>query len=248
MSVNKIKSALLSVLLISATNSFADTAYVTDSITVGIFKSSDLKGEPLERLPSGALLDILQSSADVAKVKSGSGKIGWMRTTFLTTNLPANIQLENTVHELSKANVAIDRRDKEIKKLKDVAKQAKKDTGWMKAEMEKARKKAAELSKQLKAEQSQVSEVDSQTDSLASQVDELTAKNTDLEQRLAATLLLNDIVEPNDIAEEKDLSLNKVSSLWGVAGLVLGLVAGFAAGFYWLDRRVRQRFGGVRVY
>ena len=244
----KLNAVLLPALLLSATYSHADTAYVTDSITVGIFKASDLKGEPLERLPSGALLDVLQSTADVAEVKSGSGKTGWVRATFLTTNLPATIQLKNSDRELSKANTALDKANVEIKKLEKTAKKASKDAGWMKAEMEKARKKAAALEKQLKSKQSQASEVEQQADTLDSQLDELKAKNADLEQRLAATLLISGAAELDEVVEESAGQSIKAVFSWPIVTLILGLAAGFAAGFYWLDRRVRQRFGGVRVY
>lgn len=244
----KINVILLPALLLSANYSHADTAYVTDSITVGIFKTENLKGEPLERLPSGALVDVLQSTADVAEVKSGSGKKGWMRTTFLTTNLPATIQLENADHELSKANAALDKAKKEIEQLEKKAKKSIKDAGWMKAEMEKARKKAAALAKQLKSKQSQASEVDQQADTLESQLEELKAQNASLEQRLGATLMINSVAEPDEAAEENVTQQGESTFPWSIVTLILGLVAGFAAGFYWLDRRVRQRFGGARVY
>jgi len=244
----KISLILLPAALLSASYSQAETAYVTDSITVGIFASSKLKGEPLERLSSGDLVDILQSTADVAEVKSGSGKRGWMRTTFLTTNLPVSIQLENSDHELSKVNAALDKARQQIKALEKTAKKASKDAGWMKAEMEKARKKAATLETTVKSKQRQASEVDQQADTLASQLDELTAKNADLEQRLAATLLINAPAEVEGVKEENVLSQDEPTFPWSIVALIVGLGLGFAAGYYWLDRRVRQHFGGVRVY
>jgi len=245
---NKIHALLLPALLMSATYSHADTAYVTDSITVGLFSDSKLKGEPLERLPSGALVDVLQSTADVAEVKSGSGKTGWMRISFLTKNLPATIQLENADHELNKAHAALDKAKRKIEKLEKTAKQAGKDAGWMKAEMEKARKKAASVEAQLKSKQGQAIEVEQQAETLDSQLAELKQQNADLEQRLAATLLINAVEEVEAVKEEDVLPQDESSFPWAIVTLILGLALGFAAGFYWLDRRVRQRFGGVRVY
>lgn len=241
----KISAVLLPAVLLSASYSYADTAYVTDSITVSIFNSAELQGAPLERLPSGALVDVLQSTADVAKVKSGSGKIGWMRTTFLTTNLPATIQLENADHELNKANAALGKANKEVEQLQKKAKKAGKDVAWMKVEMEKARKKAAKLEAQLKSKQGQASEIDQQADTLESEINQLKALNDSLEQRLAATLLINGFEE----AEEENIPQEAgVAFPWRIVTLILGLVAGFAAGYFWLDQRVRKRFGGVRVY
>ncbi len=239
---------MLPALLMQAAYSYANTAYITDSITVGIFKDSELKGEPLERLPSGALVDVLQSSAGVAEVKSGSGKTGWVRTTFLSTNLPATIKLENADHELSKVTAALDKAKKKIEQFEKTAKQAGKDAGWMKAEMEKARKKTATLEAQLKSKQGQASEVEQQAETLDAQLAELKAKNADLEQRLAATLLINTVAEVDEGEEENVLPQHESTFPWSIVVLIMGLGIGFAAGYYWLDRRVRQRFGGVRVY
>ena len=101
-------------LLLVSTNSIADTAYVTDTVTVAIFPTAELKGEPVERLLSGTLVSVMQSSKGVAQVKTSAGNTGWLRTDFLTTNLPAVIKLENAQHELSKANTELNEADEKI--------------------------------------------------------------------------------------------------------------------------------------
>lgn len=35
---------------------------------------------------------------------------------------------------------------------------------------------------------------------------------------------------------------------WLIAAAIAAFIAGCGAGYYWLDRRVRKRFGGLRVY
>jgi SH3 domain protein len=35
---------------------------------------------------------------------------------------------------------------------------------------------------------------------------------------------------------------------WGIAGVGVALVGGFVAGLTWLDRRIRRRHGGFRIY
>jgi len=114
--------------------------------------------------------------------------------------------------------------------------------------MEKARKKAAAVETKLKSKQGQASEVAQQAETLDAQLAELTLKNADLEQRLAATLMINAVEEVEAVKEENVLPQDESSFPWAIVTLTLGLALGFAAGFYWLDRRVRQRFGGVRVY
>lgn len=245
---------LAAALLLSANYVHADTAYVTDTVTVAIFTSTELKGEPVERLISGTLVDVLQSSGSVAEVKTSSGKTGWLRISFLTTNLPAVIKLENAQHELSKANTELNAANEQLadleKELTAVKKEASavKDLGWMKAELAKARKKAATLEKQLKSQAAEASEAGQQTETFEQQIVTLEAEKQDLQQRLAATLLINGTAPGfNEVADES-VTPTTSSMTWGIVALILGLVAGFGACYFWLDRRLRQRFGGVRVY
>lgn len=246
--------SLAATLLLSANYVHADTAYITDTVTVAIFSSTELKGEPLERLISGTLVDVLQSSGKVAEVKTSSGKTGWLRTSFLTTNLPAVIKLENAQHELSKANTELNAANEQLAELeKELAAVKKgavaaKDLGWMKAELAKARKKAAALEKQLKSQAAEASEAGQQTATFEQQIATLEADKHDLEQRLAATLLINGEAAVFDEITDESVTPTTSSITWGIVALILGLVAGFGACYYWLDRRLRQRFGGVRVY
>ena len=248
--------SLAGVLLQAAHTAQADTAYITDSVTVGIFASADLSGDPLERLVSGTLVDVLKTNNGMAQVKSSSGKTGWLRTSFLAASLPASIKLENAESELSKlsarlndANVTITKLKKEAGELKKQAASAK-DVGWMRAEMEKARDKAAKLEKQLQSKDVQVTEAGEQSQSFEKQLATLQAENQDLEQRLAAAMLISvqADVQPQSSQVQTDSSAPATFSPWGLLGLIVGLGLGFAAGYYWLDRRLRKRFCGVRVY
>jgi hypothetical protein len=41
---------------------------------------------------------------------------------------------------------------------------------------------------------------------------------------------------------------SRIPSYWAAIVGVVCLIGGFVAGYFWLDRRVRRQFGGVRVY
>jgi len=242
-------SILAGLLLLAAGPAYADTAYVTDTLTVAIFASNDLQGEPVERLVSGALVDVLQSEGSVAEVKTGSGKRGWLRTTFLTTNLPVSIQLENSDHEISKLNGKLKNANDKVVAQEKALQKAMADVGWMKAEMEKARKQAKTLESQLKSTRAKASEVGQQSESAAQHLANLEAEKLDLQQRLAAALMIDAATQemfPEEAVEGD--TRTESSFLWNMVAVLLALGLGFAAGYAWLDRRVRQRFGGIRVY
>lgn len=243
---------LLLPLLLAANNAFADTAYVTDRVSIAVFPAADLTGEPVERLLSGALVDVLQDADGVAEIKTSAGNSGWMRSDFLTPDPPAVVRLESAEQELREANIALDAADEKIARLeKERAALEKKaatakNLGWMRAELDKARDKAAALEKLLALQQAETGEVDRHAETLERHIATLETENQDLQQRLAAALLINDDVEV--VTEEAPAAAGGHLFPWSAVALLLGLMAGFAVGYYWLDRRLRRRFGGVRLY
>jgi len=54
--------------------------------------------------------------------------------------------------------------------------------------------------------------------------------------------------ENRALQDRLDAAGVRVSLPWLIAATVLALVIGAAAGYLWLDRRVRQRFGGLKLY
>lgn len=239
--------------LISAPAS-ATTAYITDHIEVALFATADLKGEPMTHIPSGTLVDVLEKGKGITRVKIGSGQEGWLRTTFLTTNLPITIRLEDQEAQVSKLNAQLDNAKAEIKALETEAGKAK-DLGWMRGEMNKARdqakQSAAELDKvkqqldELKAAQAKAQKKGEAA--LAegdTELARLQAERDDLEQRLAATLLINGEIDP---MVPEPVAPDWLAALpWLVLGLLLGLAGGFALGYRWLANRIKGRY--VKVY
>ncbi|ALP52064.1 hypothetical protein Tel_02300 [Candidatus Tenderia electrophaga] len=230
---------------------FADSAYVTDQVSIAVFPKADLSGEPVERLLSGTPVEVLQTTDGVAEVKTGAGNSGWMRSDFLTSALPAVVKLEQAETELREANMILDAADEKIARLEKeqaaLKKQAEaaKELGWMRAELSKARDKAAALEKQLASQQAETSEVDQQAETLEQRIATLETENQDLQKRLGAVLMISDDTQP---ATREQPPAAPASFPWSAVALVLGLAAGFAAGYYWLERRLRQRFGGIKVY
>jgi hypothetical protein len=53
----------------------------------------------------------------------------------------------------------------------------------------------------------------------------------------------------NSAYEERfDAYRHALPMIWVIPALVVMLVAGFLAGLWWLDARIRRRHGGFRVY
>jgi hypothetical protein len=51
-----------------------------------------------------------------------------------------------------------------------------------------------------------------------------------------------------ELQQELAQSGSLIPASWAIIAGALALLGGFAAGYLWLDRKVRRQFGGVRVY
>ena len=66
-----------------------ETAYVTDSLRLGIHRASDTSDRPFENLVSGTPMDVLDRNTNYALVRLADGREGWVKAVYLVTEKPA---------------------------------------------------------------------------------------------------------------------------------------------------------------
>lgn len=84
----------------------AETAYVTDSLRLGIHAAADTSDRAFDNLVSGTAVEVLERSSNYARVRLTDGREGWVRATFLVATKPAAAriaELEGQVAELTGA-------------------------------------------------------------------------------------------------------------------------------------------------
>jgi SH3 domain protein len=67
----------------------AETAYVTDSLRLGLHAAPDTSDRAFETLVSGTVVEVLERSPNYARVRLGDGREGWVKATFLVASKPA---------------------------------------------------------------------------------------------------------------------------------------------------------------
>ena len=124
------------------------------------------------------------------------------------------------------------------------------DEGWVKTAYVVAAEPARRRLAGLEALQA---ETESQLTARSAEVGQLQEQIGTLNQELAEAVQgIADL--PAVRAENEDLKLTldaigiQIPLLWVLLATLATLVAGFVFGYWWLDRRVRKNFGGVRVY
>jgi uncharacterized protein YgiM (DUF1202 family) len=115
-------------------DSGAATAYVTDQLVLGVYAQQNQQGQHLATLHSGASVEVLAANGDYSQVQLSDGTTGWVKSTYLTTQLPATAMIKQLQEELDQMRattpaLAEAAAHSEVQQLKDAlaAKQAELD-------------------------------------------------------------------------------------------------------------------------
>ncbi|MDX2411455.1 MAG: TIGR04211 family SH3 domain-containing protein [Woeseiaceae bacterium] len=80
----------------------AQTAYVTDTLQLGLHQASDTSDRPFRSLDSGQELEILSRTTYYANVRLPDGTLGWVKAGFLVNDKPARLIVAETRAEADK--------------------------------------------------------------------------------------------------------------------------------------------------
>ena len=86
---------LFPILMFAATAN-AQTAYVTDNLRLGIHRAADTSDRAFRTLESGQELEVLSQTTNYANVRLPDGTTGYVRTTYLVTEKPAKLIVQET--------------------------------------------------------------------------------------------------------------------------------------------------------
>ncbi len=88
-------------LALLTTSGWAATAYVTDDLVLGVYATQTTEGPRLATLHSGAMLETLVVNGDSTQVRLPDGTMGWVKSSYLTTNAPASVRVKELQDELA---------------------------------------------------------------------------------------------------------------------------------------------------
>ena len=81
-------------LFVSANAVLAETAYVSDTLRVGVRPAPDSHAAPTGVIKTGMRLEILESNNGYVRVKTREGLEGWVKDTYIVKKPPAMITLQ----------------------------------------------------------------------------------------------------------------------------------------------------------
>lgn len=196
-------------LMLAAVNATAATAYVSDELVLGVYAEQNGQGQRLATLHSGASVETLNVIGEFTEVRLNDGITGWVKSTYLTLQMPAVVRVKQLEEEL----------DRSLATTPALAEAA-------------ARSEVEQLKH------------------------ELASKQAELDATIAASPAAVDSIGPAAKSAATAHGANSDRSAatvarggWmGIAAIFLALVCGFWLGYATLARRIKRKFGGIKVY
>lgn len=208
----------------------AETRYVADQASIAVSASPDGSGERVADIASGDQVDVLERQEDRVHIRLASGRDGWVKASDLTADPPLRLQLAGRAHELEERIHELD--------------QARQQIAVLQAQLERAR---AALPPAGTAAAAGVAAAGATFPAAAggpAARARAEGGTGALEAALAAEPARN---QPSWFGAQGEWPREARWS-WLLLTAALALLAGVALGWRLLDRRIRRRYGGLRIY
>jgi SH3 domain protein len=183
----------------------AENLYVIEQLVVSVSSAPDGSGERIASVRSGDALEVLERSGDEVHVRTGSGREGWIRASYLSAEEPLRLRLAQRTAELARL---------------------KEDVSRLQAQLAAARSAAS------------TTPLGGAAAPTAAPTAALTAEVAAEDAARAPRALF---------AAEEEESPRRVWP-WALGAALLALCVGFALGALVLDRHIRRKYGGLRIY
>lgn len=215
----RVASALLAFGASTAFAQQAETQYVIEQLVVSVNAQADGSGERVDQIKSGDRVEVLERQGDQSHVRLSSGQEGWVRSSYLSTTPPMRDQLKARTEELEKLRAEKTRLETELAGARKAATAA---------------AVAASSAPPASAPQPAVSQPASSASVPPSAA---AAPATTDTARASPPMFASDGMMPS-----------RPSWLVAILVSVLTLIAGFVLGWRVLDKRIRAKYGGLRIY
>ena len=250
--------ALLLVALAASPAIRAETLYVIEQLVVNVNSAPDASGERVATIKSGEPVEVLDRQGDQVHVRLPSGAEGWVRKSYLSADEPLQHRLTERTAEVEKLKQDVTRLEGDLAAAR---------AGGRASRQEPAAASGPRASTNTTAPAAAVAQTNSRAPSpAATKVPTAppgTAASPDSRAHPApgATDASPSTPETNNVNTAADPTAGEPAYFmtppegparpvwhWALGSFVVALGLGYALGWYVLDRRIRRKYGGLRIY
>ena len=224
---------LLLPVLAAASAAHAETAYVVEQVVVNVNSAPDSTGERIATIKSGDAVEVLDRQGDQVHVHLTNGTEGWVRKSYLSADEPLHVRLGERTAEVEKLKQDVTRLEGELA--------------------------AAKTGTRVKTGGAQPNtSVGSPVTAAPAAAAPSPAVSSPTPASVAASAPPPGAAEPAAATEQPahdppyfmtppDSPARPVWH-WALGSFVVALGLGFLLGWQVLDRRIRRKYGGLRIY
>jgi hypothetical protein len=197
-------AALLLLCAVASAAVRAEDLYVIEQLVVSVSSAPDGSGERIASVRSGDALQVLERSGDEVHVRTGGGREGWIKASYLSAEEPLRPRLAQRIAEVARL---------------------KEDVSRLQAQLAAARSAAS-----------------------TAPVGGATAPTTAPTAAVAAVAAEDAAPAPPALFGAAEEDNPRRVWPWALGAGLLALCVGFALGALVLDRHIRRKYGGLRIY
>ena len=208
----------------------SDTQYVIEQLVVSVSATADGSGERVGQIKSGDRVEVLEREADQSRVRLPSGEEGWVRTSYLSSSPPLREQLKARTDELEKLRQEKTRLEADLASARKAASAA-------------ATSSAAVTS----SPAGNAASLPAPTENAAPAA--AVAAASPAQSGTAETASAYAATPSNPpLFSSEGMVPSRPTWILALVAAVVTLVIGFGLGWRVLDRRIRAKYGGLRIY
>jgi hypothetical protein len=216
----RLPAALLLACAAAARGESAESLYVIEQLVVNVNSAPDASGERIATAKSGERMEVLERSGDQVHVRLPSGKDGWVRAGYLSADEPLRVRLAQRTAEVAQLKEDLTRLQSQLAAAHSVASAAPSGAGSSGTVPARA------------------AQAPSRTGgALSSTAAPASARPEELAGPPRGALFNMDADGPPPRAWP-----------WALGAVLLAFAVGFALGVLVLDRHIRRKYGGLRIY
>jgi hypothetical protein len=213
----------------------AEPVYVIEQLVVSVSGTPDADAEHIGQVKSGEKLELLEREGDQAHVRLPDGKEGWIKSSYVSSEEPLTSRLAERTAEVEKLK-------QEGERLRQDGEKLKQDINHLQSQLAASRTQAATPA-QVTTPASAATSGPGTTSSAGTTPNAATSADP-------ASATASPSPEPTHesvfLRQPERSGQTPWAFLLGVAGVML--LVGFVLGWTTLDRRIRQKYGGLRIY
>jgi hypothetical protein len=235
---------LLPALAAAAPAIHAETLYVIEQLVVNVNSAPDGSGERVANIKSGDAVEVVESQGDQIHVHLANGKEGWIKKSYLSAEEPLQHRLSESKAEVEKLKQDVTRLQGELAAARTGSPGKAGPTTNMSAgsPVTKSGSPAATPSPATRPAPAPTPAQAPPASAASSDGDSAPAETRGADSPSDPTP-----GEPAYFMTPPDAPAHPVWH-WAVGSFVVALALGFALGWQMLDRRIRRKYGGVRIY